>query len=482
MIEIPLSPYVEGGACDATRSSSNLTEQTCSTSSGHYLPSNPSFTVPTVGTLLTNIGPTEEPIPNINYVPTTDPSTISDPPTNPTTYTTSDKSLDPTPHSNPVPSVDPTTRTNYSPSMDPPPTIPVPSADPTYVSNSVPSQDPTAGTYSALPLDPASITISATNKFHTTYPDPVSTLDPSPGSTSNPTSDPTPRTTSVLSGDPAPSSTSAPTMDSTHISTSDPASDPTPQPTSDPPGDPMPCTTSLPTGDPTPSATSVPTLDIAPLFVTTPSGDITLAGPHTAAQARNPHRGRTTILRRRLWQHSVSGRHSILEARLRGTTTNTACLPGQRRSWGTDVMVRQCRARNLRHIMRYQLALLCPGFDPLPPTGQLRRRRPRRGKRRAHRPKHRPSVPTQLRLRSDYIPTTTHYTSPQPCLQATYTRPTETVITTYKVSNMRAIPNCSRPPPVGRYLSSRQKERGCSVGKHNCLSARGCGFESHLGA
>jgi len=121
--------------------------------------------------------------------------------------------------------------------------------------------------------------------------------------------------------------------------------------------------------------------------------------------------------------------------------------------------VRQCRARNLRHIMRYQLALLCPGFDPLPQTGQLRRRRPRRGKRRAHRPKHRPSVPTQLRLRSDYIPTTTHYTSPQPCLQATYTRPTETVITTYKVSNMRAIPNCSRPPPVGRYLSSRQLNR-----------------------
>ena len=221
----------------------------------------------------------------------------------------------------------------------------------------------------------------------------------------------------------------------------------------------MPCTTLLPTGDPTPSATSVPTLDIAPLFVTTPSGDITLAGPHTAAQARNPHRGRTTILRRRLWQHSVSGRHSILEVRLRGTTTNTACLPGQRRSWGTDVTMRQCRARNLRHIMRYQLALLCPDFDPLPRPGQLRRRRPRRGKRRAHRPKHRPSVPTQLRLRSDYIPTTTHYTSPQPCLQATYTRPTETVITTYKVSNMRAIPNCSRPPPVGRYLSSRQLSR-----------------------
>jgi hypothetical protein len=36
------------------------------------------------------------------------------------------------------------------------------------------------------------------------------------------------------------------------------------------------------------------------------------------------------------------------------------------------------------------------------------------------------------------------------------------VITTYKVSNMRAIPNCAKPPPVGRYLSSRQLHRSAS--------------------
>ena len=52
-----------------------------------------------------------------------------------------------------------------------------------------------------------------------------------------------------------------------------------------------------------------------------------------------------------------------------------------------------------------------------------------------------------------------NYAPSQPCPQSTYLRPPETVITTYKVSNMRAIPNCAKPPPVGRYLSRRQLNR-----------------------
>ena len=138
-------------------------------------------------------------------------------------------------------------------------------------------------------------------------------------------------------------------------------------------------------------------------------------GSRTSAQARNLHKGRTTLLRRRRWQHTVSGRSAILEAACRMTTTNAACLPGQRRRRGSITTVCQCRASNLGHILRYQLSLLCPSFEPVSHNGRSRRRRPRRGKRRVHRPKRRASVPTQPRLRSDYVPTPSHYAPSQPC-------------------------------------------------------------------
>ena len=218
-------------------------------------------------------------------------------------------------------------------------------------------------------------------------PDPVPTVEPTICALSVPPLEPNhaPLVPSMSSPDPAP--TVAPTVCTLSV----PSLEPNPAP--------LVVSTSSPTQFPVPSVAPslcpslnhpleprVPTLPPIP-----PTHPAPTVGPRTALHARNLHRGRSTFLRRRRWEHTASGRSGILAAVGLPATTTASCLPGQRRCQGSAAEVRQCRERNIGHILRYQLGLLCPTAVAVPCAGRPSHRRPRRGKRRVHRPKHRGS-------------------------------------------------------------------------------------------